>query len=397
MGQPDNNVGVSFRYSGMTHPLPRICLVGLGSLPVLAREYSRHYAGGAELQQALLAKALSRAGFPVSLIVADYGQSDGAVWDGIKTYKAYRQEEGIPVVRFLHPRWTGLWAAMKRADADVYYTMCAGAQVGEMALFTRRYGRRLVFAAASDADCDPRALLIRYWRDRQLYRFGLTRADAVLSQSAAQQRSLARNFGVQSYIVEALAEPAERVPDFAARDIDVLWVANVRSLKRPDRLLEIARRLPDLRFHMVGGPYAGERELFDSIRSQAARLPNVTFHGFVPYRDARVFYERARVLVNTSEVEGFPNTYIQAWMHGAPVVTFIDPDSVIGREGLGHAAGSVDEMCASVRAVLADEAQWSRLSERCRRHADRRFDPSRILIPYLEALRGVSAPACAVS
>ncbi len=375
---------------------PRICLVSLGSLPVLAREYSRHYAGGAELQQALLAKALARRGFPVSLVVADYGQPDGAVWEEIKTYKAYGYEEGIPVVRFIHPRWTGLWAAMKRADAEVYYTMCAGVHVGEMALFTRRYGRRFVFAAGSDADCDPSALLIRYWRDRQLYRFGLKRADAVLAQSAAQQSALSRNYGVQSYIVEALSEPPGRRLGFTARDIDVLWVANIRGLKRPERLLEIARRCPDLRFHMIGGPYSGQRELFDSIRAQAATIPNIVFHGFVPNVDARAYYERARLLVNTSEVEGFPNTYVQAWSHGSPVVTFIDPDSLISRHGLGAAVRDLDQLCASVRELLV-ETSWTRASERCRRFADSRFNESLVLTPYLQALRGVSAPACAVS
>jgi hypothetical protein len=69
---------------------PTICFVGLGNLPVLAREYGHHRVGGAELQQTLLAKALAAQGYDVSMVVADYGQPDGATWDGIKTYKAYR-------------------------------------------------------------------------------------------------------------------------------------------------------------------------------------------------------------------------------------------------------------------------------------------------------------------
>ena len=48
----------------------------------------------------------------------------------------------------------------------------------------------------------------------------------------------------------------------------------------------------------------------------------MTFHGAVPYRDAGALYSRARVLVNTSDVEGFPNTYLQAWASGTPVVAF---------------------------------------------------------------------------
>src|ERR1700761_6053843 len=149
---------------------PTICFVGLANLPVLAPEYGRHGVGGAELQQTILAKALAARGYPVSMVVADYGQMDGAVWDGVKTYKAYRPNAGLPVVRFIHPRWTLLWAALKRARADIYYVSCAGALVGQVALFARLHGAKVIFRIASNSDCDPATLLIRHWRDKRLYR-----------------------------------------------------------------------------------------------------------------------------------------------------------------------------------------------------------------------------------
>src|SRR6185312_5983008 len=90
---------------------PRVCFVGLGNLPVLAPEYADRPAGGAQLQQVLLAKALARRGWPVSMIVADWGQPDGATWHDVHTIRAYRPDEGMPVVRFLHPRWTKLQRA----------------------------------------------------------------------------------------------------------------------------------------------------------------------------------------------------------------------------------------------------------------------------------------------
>src|ERR1700720_3462283 len=104
------------------HQNPSICFVGINNLPALTPEFPNRGVGGAELQQTLLAKALVRAGFEVSMVVADLGQPDGAEWHGIKTYKAYRPDAGLPLLRFIHPRWTQLWAAMKRADADIYYT-----------------------------------------------------------------------------------------------------------------------------------------------------------------------------------------------------------------------------------------------------------------------------------
>lgn len=364
----------------------KICLVGLDNLPVLAPEYRRHAIGGESVQQTLLGRALARRGHEVSMVCADLGQPDGARRDGVRVYKAYRPEAGLPVLRFVHPRWTGLWSALRRADADLYYTSCAGMQVGLLALFCRRHGRRFVFRAASDADCDSSRLLVRFARDRWLYEYGLRRADAVLVQSAIQAQALMRSYGLAGRVAGMLVEqPAPA----AERDIDVLWVSNIRRVKRPDRILELAASMPEARIHMVGGPLPGEAALFHDARREAAARANVTFHGRLPYWDANNLYGRARVLVNTSDVEGFPNSYLQAWVRGVPVVTLIDPDSVIELQGLGVAAKSVAQMRDAVNYLLGEPPAWKAASERCRRFMAREYGEDRILPAYLETFETV--------
>ncbi len=376
---------------------PSICFVGLANLPVLAREFAHHGVGGAELQQTLLARALARRGTRVSMVVGDYGQPDGAQWCGIKTYKAYRPDEGIPLLRFVHPRWTKLWAAMKRAAADIYYTSCAGAQVGQVAMFARLHGAKAVFRIASDSDCDPAAVLIRFRRDKFLYRYGLQRADLVLAQTPQQHAALLRHFRRDSRVVPSLTDSARSRRAFHERDIDVLWVGNLRALKRPERLLEAARKLPQLRFHMIGGPMPGAHELFESVRSAATQLPNVQFHGAVSYHAIGDLYARARVFVGTSETEGFPNSYLQAWAHGVPVVAFLDPEQLLARKSLGHAVGSMDEMASSIAVLNGDRVLWEAASLRCTQYMDSRFNESQMVRPYVEALSDLFAPPPATS
>jgi glycosyltransferase involved in cell wall biosynthesis len=375
---------------------PSICFVGLANLPVLAREYGRHGVGGAELQQTLLAKALAAQGYEVSMVVADYGQPDGAVWDGIKTYKAYRPEAGIPVLRFIHPRWTSVWAAMKRARADIYYTSCAGALLGQVVLFARVHGARVVFRIASNSDCDPATLLIRYRRDKRLYRYGLRRADLVLAQTPEQQQALLKNFRRESRIAASMADTNGRRPGFDERDISVLWVGNIRALKRPELLLEAAGKLPRLQFHIIGGPMPGSESLYEQVRAAALRLPNVHFHGPIPYQEVGDFYERARVFVGTSEIEGFPNTYLQAWARGTPVVAFLDPEHLIARNGMGRAVTSVAQMCAEIVALSDDRRAWEIASQRCREYMDNRFNLTRMTAPYIEALSNLYERAAPV-
>ena len=364
----------------------KICLLGLNNLPVLVPAYRQHTIGGESVQQTLLGRALRRRGHEVSMVVADYGQIDGAEWEGIRVFKAYRPDAGLPVLRFIHPRWTALWSALTRADADLYYTSCAGMHVGLLAMFCRRFGKRFVFRAASDTDCDKSRLLVRFARDRWLYAYGLRRADAILVQSTWQAETLARSYGLASQVAGMLVEESLPAP---TRDIDVLWVSNIRRVKRPDRVLELAARLPEATIHMVGGPLPGEEALFREISRAVAAKANILFHGRLAYWDANDLYGRAKVLANTSDVEGFPNAYLQAWIRGVPVVTLIDPDGVIKREGLGVAVRSSSEMPDAIKSLLDDPNAWGAASDRCRRFMAREYGEDRILATYLEAFERV--------
>jgi glycosyltransferase involved in cell wall biosynthesis len=364
----------------------KICLIGFDNLPLLAPEYKADLIGGEAVQQTLLGRALARRGHDVSMVVADLGQDDGARWDSIRVFKAYRVDAGLPLLRFVHPRWTGMWSALARADADLYYTSCAGMQVGLLALFCGRLGRRFVFRTASDTDCDASRLLVPFARDRWLYAYGLRRADAILAQSESQAQALRRNYGLAARVAGMMVE---KPPAPARRDIDVLWVSNIRREKRPDRILRLARRLPEVNVHMVGGPLRQEEGLFIEVERAAKARPNVSFHGRLPYREANDLYGRAKLLVNTSDIEGFPNSYLQAWIRGVPVVTLIDPDGVIRREGLGVAATSPSEIPEAVRSLLADSRELRSASDRCRAYVEREYGDDKVLAPYLETFEKV--------
>jgi len=372
---------------------PRICFVGLGNLAVLAREYNMHGIGGEEVQHTLLARALTARGYEVSMVVMDYGQDDGAQWEGIKTFKTYRSEDGIPVLRFFHPRATGVWAALSRSKADIFYLSCASLRVGLTALFSRRHRRKLVFRIASDMDCEPQKLLIEYnyWRDQRIYEYGLRRADAILAQSVHQQEAMQRNYGLASSVASMLVDQPREVATCGQRSIPVLWVSNIRQLKRPDLVLQLAKAAPETVVHMVGGSIADSADLFEETRRAAGELPNVRFHGQIAYHDVNDYFANARVFLNTSDIEGFPNSYLQAWARGTPVVAFFDPDGLIAREGLGVAVRSMDEMREAVLELTTNEEKWRAASARCVAFMRREFDEDRILAPYLDTFRRILA------
>jgi len=273
----------------------KICFVGLSNVPVLSRGSFGLGAGGEEVQQTLLARALTRRGYDVSMVVGDYGQPDGAMWDGVRTHRAYRKGAGFPLVGFIHPRWTRLAAALRRADAEVYYCSTAGAHVGTVAHFAQRQGRRVIYRVAHDRSCDPKTVMVRLWRNRRLYEYGLRRVDAILVQSDRQRDALRRGYGLESSVAGMLVEPARENLGFEDRDIDVLWVNNFRPLKRPDRFLDVAAAMPEIGAHMIGGPQQQLENFFGEMSRRAATIPSLSFHGRVPYHEVNDYYERARV------------------------------------------------------------------------------------------------------
>ena len=371
---------------------PSICFVGLENLPVLAPEYRHHALGGAQLQQTLLAKGLAARGWRVSMVVADYGQADGAAWDGVRTYRAYRFDAGLPLVRFFYPRWTSLWSAMRRANADIYYVSCASMQLGEAGLFARRHRRKVVFRIAHDSDCQPDRLLIRYWRDKRLYVYGLRNTALILAQSETQRTLMHNNFARDSLVIPSLAGTATQIKPWGERTIDALWISNIRQFKRPDLALELARHEPRMVLHMIGGTQPGSEQYYQTIQQQAAQLPNVVFHGHLPMAAVNEQLAQARVLINTSDSEGFPNTYMQAWARGTPVIGLFDPDGIVARERLGYAARSVVEMRAACSRLLANEPLWAEISTRCQSYVNLRHGKL-ALDAYESALKTLSTVA----
>jgi glycosyltransferase involved in cell wall biosynthesis len=365
----------------------RICMLNYYAWGVIADlDGNGVHIGGEEVQHALLSRYLARRGFAVTSLVGDFGQRPVEHIGGVEVRKTFPLRAGVPGLRFLTPRLTRTWAALKAADADIYYISCAGPMVGVMAAFCKRYNKRFVFRIASDADCAPDTLMVRNARDRMLYHYGLRRADRILAQTQKQADLLYQNYGLRAEVAGMFQELPDSVKSFEERGVDLLWLANMRSMKRPAMFVEVASLVPELRCEMAGGPLPDEVALFESVKSGAAALPNLRFHGQVRFAATRALFSNARIFVNTSSFEGFPNTYLQAWANGVPVVATFDPDGLIARRGLGVAVADAGEAAAAARRLVADPAEWAACSRRCREYAQERLAPETVSAPYIDAM-----------
>jgi glycosyltransferase involved in cell wall biosynthesis len=362
----------------------KVCIVGLDSYGMLSGDGVR-YVGGEAVQHVLLARAWRDLGHEVSMLVHDEGPRMRREIDGIKVIPTYLRHAGIPGLRFFHPRASKLVAALIAADADVYYQSPAGANTGITAWFCRMTGKEFIFRVASDSDCEKEHGRIRFGRDRMLYDFGLKRANLVAAQTEFQAQLLRENHDLECPVINMMVEAPQRSATPPRKDIDVLWVSNLRALKRPELALELARQLPEIKFTLAGGPMPGGQMYYDDVAAAAARLPNVQMLGAVKYADIGALFDRTRVFLNTSSIEGFPNTFLQAWIRGVPVVSFFDPDGMVHRLQLGRIATSVDDMREALRGLLDVDVYRETVGRRARDFACREYTGG-VAARYLELL-----------
>jgi glycosyltransferase involved in cell wall biosynthesis len=348
-------------------PRPRIAIVAHNAYGAISGGRTGHI-GGIEWQTSLTARWLAAAGYPVSLLTWDDDGGGDEHIDGVRVVKICRRQDGWPGLRFLHPRWTGLARALARAEPDVCYQNGAEEVTGQVALWCRTAGRPLVFSSANDWDFDRRLPALDL-RSRLLYRHGLRAAGDRIVQTLTQQRMLRENFGLESTVIPMPCPgpaDAEYEPRTGPPTRRVLWIARVTRQKRPDRLLEVARLRPDLEFDLVGPPEATDYSR-DSIAAARA-TPNVTVHGPVEREGVQRFYRDAGLLVCTSDYEGFPNTFLEAWSRGVPIVSTFDPDGVIVRHGLGRVEQEPARLAQALGELLDAPEQYVSASSRARRY-----------------------------
>ncbi|OHB76612.1 MAG: hypothetical protein A2Z25_06100 [Planctomycetes bacterium RBG_16_55_9] len=359
----------------------RICFVAHFAYGAMAGGDGGHIGGG-ERQTSLMAKWFAGRGYSVSVITWDEGQEDGVEIDGVRVFKMCRKDAGIKGLRFFWPKWTRLVGAMKRADADVYYQNCGEYVTGQVAIWCRRHGRKFVYSVAIDTDCDSRLPQMHKRRERFLYRYGLRYAHKVIVQTRKQQEMLWTHFNRDSIVIPM---PCQGPTDAEYADCQhrrngsgrVLWIGRICEQKRPDRLLDLAKSRPHLQFDFVGP--ADGTDYARSVCQRAGTMANVTVHGPARRESVPGFYQKAKVLCCTSDFEGFPNTFLEAWSYGLPIVSTFDPDHLIAEKGLGRVGANVDGLAAGIDALIESPDRWRSASRAARTYYAEHHAPDKTM------------------
>jgi glycosyltransferase involved in cell wall biosynthesis len=364
----------------------RVCFV-VDSLPEPA------LGGGAELQCYLIARGLVARGWDVVYITRTEATQSPKMETGFKICRAdpcLRGESWIA----RYSRGLTIFRILGREDPDIVFFTNPGSEAGCVVLSSLVYRKKTVYRAASSMDADL-TFGEGGWNEfglmaRNLHRFAVTSADVIVANAAYVASRFSKylpgkNIRVIPNGLEIdegnITEDAKHEPSH------VLWIARMEKWKNPEAFVRLAEKLPEIRFVMCGSG-----SLYESVAEQASRAPNLTLTGGVDGEAKASLFRKAIALVNTSYVEGFPNTLIEAGIRRLPYISFVDPDEVICRYKLGFHPKSFSELVEMTSSVAKDKQIRSQMGARIRRYVEKNHDIRDTVSEYDRLLRSLLRP-----
>jgi glycosyltransferase involved in cell wall biosynthesis len=335
------------------------------------------HGGGAEYQISLLIDALSAdGGFEVHYLTHFIDARDRT-----RNYSVSVVGTGGPMPRLgylMDAR--SLYGKLREIGPDVIYQRVACAYTGVCARYSLHSRVPMIWHVASDSDVAPRLLeparnFVRQHLEKWAVSYGVRNASRIVVQTRRQNELLQQNYGRSADAQIANFHPASAESIDKSGPLTVMWIANLKQLKQPDVFVRLAERFrlrPDVRFIMVGAPAPaiGDQRWRTSLMQGIANAKNLEYVGQKTHAEVNQLLARSHVFVNTSTHEGFPNTFIQAWMRDVAVLSLsVDPDGVLEHERVGIAAHTEDGLEAALRRLIEDPQLLAAYANRGREHA----------------------------
>jgi len=162
-------------------------------------------------------------------------------------------------------------------------------------------------------------------------------------------------------------------------NITVGWLARFALVKRPERVVEIAREIPDVQF-LIGG----DGPLRTQIEKEAPR--NCVFLGWV---SPEKFWSQIDIALLTSDNEALPISLIEAQLSGLPCVSTpagSAPEVVLnGVNGFVSENFDSIELAKLIKVLVSNSDLRTRMGEEARQRSQALFSLKRQLNDHIKA------------
>ena len=350
----------------------------------------RKTSGGMEVQMVMLAREMVAQGAEVSFVVLDEGQSKVQEVNGITTYKSFDPKAGIPGLRNWLYRRPTLMKAMKKADTDIYCQVGAGQLTGIVSKFCKDNQRRFVFFSSSDSNFDPsewhRFFSVPF-RDVRMYKQGIKSADLIIVQHKGQKDLLKGVFDLNSVIIKGSILIPEMRNFGNLKKGTIIRIGRCHPIKRVEIFFDLAERLPQFKFISIGGA-SSDKKYYNNLLERSKKLPNLDHMGHV--KSIKDYLTEAALLVNTSKQEGFPVTFLEAWLQEVPVLSLaVNPEECITKYNMGRVSGSFDKLVTDCEELLSNPEELKEIGKQGFEYVKENHDSRKIAAQVIKTITNV--------
>ena len=167
------------------------------------------------------------------------------------------------------------------------------------------------------------------------------------------------------------------VPAIAASGAILLWPGVV--------IWVIKDRLSNYKFKIAGTKFVTTDE--DALKGLEIleKLDNVEFVGHISNELIPDFLSKSYCLLNTSRLEGFSNTFLEAWAVGVPVITTknVNPDNVISKYHLGLVCDNYSDIPSKMEEMI-EKKMYLDYNDRCVDYIREYHDPTKLAEIFLQ-------------
>ncbi len=243
--------------------------------------------------------------------------------------------------------------------------------------------KKFIYMFASDVEVEG---LYQDSRKKNIFfKILLNNSYKLITQNKFQKKKLKELFGKDSFV---LYNGFKFKKNSLKEKKHILWVGRCLKLKNPELFLEIAKENPKENFVMIA-PKSSQEDYYLYILKKAKLIKNLTFIPFVDFFEIDKYFNQAKIFLNTSDYEGFSQTFIQASMNSTPIVSLnSDPDGFLEKNECGFFAnGDINLMKNQFKKLLEDKDLAKRMSKNAYNFAQENHDISKNVKKLLEYIK----------
>jgi glycosyltransferase involved in cell wall biosynthesis len=265
---------------------------------------------------------------------------------------------------------------LKEVKPDIIYQRGLKAYTGILAYFSKKNNCKFIFHVAHDYDVIPDKNItihsIIHPLEKKVGEYGIRHADNIIVQTTQQLKWLEENYQrADGVLIKNFHPKPEEDINRSGDLIKVVWVANFKPIKRPEYFVRLAKDLEyidNVEFIMVGR--SGSKKIYQDLHEIIVNGKNIKYVGEKTIDQVNKILSESHIFVNTSIAEGFPNTFIQSWMRGVPVVSVsIYADGIFDAHQVGICGETYEGMKKAVVKLITNKRLREKMGRMAKQYA----------------------------